>query len=94
MEKIMLQVNAWIDQLAETAIYMDIIAKALGAVVGFFVIWLILRRLLRLVEKRIQRFDFFRTHGDTIKILHTCFVLVLVLATGTYLIRLFHLALV
>jgi small-conductance mechanosensitive channel len=62
--------------------------KVIVAVVGFCVVWLLLRWLLHVVEKRISRYEFVRINARIFRVIRKALFLSLLLASGTYLLRL------
>lgn len=90
MDRIMALFDEWAAFLGGDSIYLTVIYKTLGALAGSFLIWLILKRLLKLLEKKIQNYEFIRINAEIFNVLHKTFFLVLVLLTGTYLIQLFN----
>ncbi len=72
--------------------FQNALYKALIAVVGFCVIYLILKKLLVLLEKRLMKMEIFQAIDQSVfKLLHKIFLYLLILLTGAYLIRLFNL---
>jgi small-conductance mechanosensitive channel len=65
-----------------------IIYKIIIVVIGFFIVWLILRWLLRFVENRLKAFEFIQANSQVFQLIRRGLFLALLLAVGTYLIRL------
>ncbi len=65
-----------------------IIYKIIIVVIGFYIVWLILRWLLRFVENRLKAFEFIQANSQVFQLIRRGLFLALLLAVGTYLIRL------
>ena len=57
------------------------------AVAGFFVIWIMARWLLHFAEKRLKKSEFVRANAQVFSIFRRVLFLALLLAVGTYLLR-------
>jgi small-conductance mechanosensitive channel len=88
----MQQLSAIIDRLYSVlptdSPLLIIIYKIIIVVIGFFIVWLILRWLLRFVENRLKAFEFIQTNSQVFQLIRRGLFLALLLAVGTYLIRL------
>ena len=61
--------------------------KVAIAVVGFFIVWIILRWLLHFVEKRLKKFEFAQVNAQVFQIIRRVLLIVMLLVVGTYLLR-------
>jgi small-conductance mechanosensitive channel len=88
----MKQLSALIDRLHSVlptdSPFLIIIYKIIIVVVGFFMVWFILRWLLRFVENRLKAFEFIQANSQVFQLIRRVLFLALLLAVGTYLIRL------
>jgi small-conductance mechanosensitive channel len=84
---------AFIDKLSETTgikvTTFFIAFKALAAVLGSYIIWIILKRILISFEKKIPKNNFLKINVKIFSVVRRAFFYGLILVTGTYLIRLF-----
>ena len=70
--------------------YFHILFKALSAVAGAYLIWFILKRILTSFEKKTKKTEFIQINIQIFSIIRKALLYGLVLATGTYLTRLFN----
>lgn len=70
--------------------YFLIIYKALIAIIGSFIIWLIFKRILNSVEKRIAKYEFVKINKRIFVVVRNAFLYALLLVTGSYLIKIFN----
>lgn len=88
----MQQLSAIIDRLHSVlptdSPFLIIIYKIIIVVIGFFIVWFILRWLLRFVENRLKAFEFIQANSQIFQLIRRGLFLALLLAVGTYLIRL------
>jgi len=63
--------------------------KALAAVIGSYIIWFILKRILVSIEKKTKQNNFLRINIQIYSVIRRALLYGLILVTGTYLIRLF-----
>lgn len=85
------------DRLSQIAGSETLSGKALTAAVAVIasaVIWLILNTLLRLVRKRLSKYEWFSINGKLFAIARSALGLGFLLFLGTYLIRLFQLQMI
>jgi len=61
--------------------------KMIFAVIGAFVLWLILKRVLSFIEKREKKYEFVKINPQIYTLLHKVLKYVILLFTGAYLIR-------
>ncbi len=85
---------AWFDTyltptIGGKATYLQIAYRGVFAVVGSFLIWFVLKRILHLIENRIQKYEFIRINSQIFRVIHRAFLYVLVLLTGSYLLKIF-----
>ena len=89
---IMQQLSAIIDRLQSVlptdSPFLIIIYKIIIVVVGFFIVWFILRWLLHFVENRLKAFEFIQANSQVFQLIRRVLFLALLLTVGTYLIRL------
>ena len=89
---IMQQLSAIIDRLQSVlptdSPFLIIIYKIIIVVIGFFMVWFILRWLLHFVENRLKAFEFIQANSQVFQLIRRGLFLALLLAVGTYLIRL------
>ena len=88
----MQQLSAIIDRLQSVlptdSPFLIIIYKIIIVVVGFFIVWFILRWLLHFVENRLKAFEFIQANSQVFQLIRRVLFLALLLTVGTYLIRL------
>ena len=85
-------VTYW-DKLFEgTPAYVAASAKAALALIGIWFVWLMLKGVLRLIEKKTASYSFFKENPKLFNLFRKALGYVLMLVCGTYLIRLFELA--
>jgi small-conductance mechanosensitive channel len=72
------------------ATYFHVLFKALAAVAGAYLIWFVLKRILAYFEKKTKKTEFMKTNIQIFSVIRKALLYGLVLATGTYLIRLFN----
>ena len=70
--------------------YLKMAFKVTLVIVGFLIVWLILRQVLAFIEKRMQKVNLIEIQGPLFKIIRKALLYALVLLTGTYLIELFN----
>ena len=84
---------AILDKISKTsgikAVYLHAAFKALGAIAGTFIIWIILKQILASFEKRTQKNNFLKINIEIFSVVRKTLFYGLILITGTYLIRLF-----
>ena len=87
--------NAWlasyekfINQLGGANIYFTLALKVAVALLVAFIVWLILKKVIASFEKRSATVEFFRNNARFFKVIRKAFHYALLLAIGTYLIRL------
>jgi len=89
---------SFFDRMSETlginATYLHILFKTLAAVVGTYVLWLILKHAVSSFEKKTKTFEFIQANIEFFDIIRKALQYSLILITGTYLIRLFHILLI
>ena len=71
--------------------YPEILYKVTAVVVGTFLVWCILRWILRTVEKRLANNKFIQISSTLFSVIRRAVLYGLILLSGTYLIRLFKL---
>jgi|GEM_PF-5204256 len=86
--------NAWlasyekfINHLGGANIYFTLALKVAVALVVAFIAWLILKKILASFEKRTAPVEFFRSNARFFQVIRKALYYALLLATGTYLIR-------
>ena len=88
----MQQLTALIDKLRlmlpTDSPFLILIYKIAIVVIGFFIVWFILRWLLHFVENRLKAYEFVQANSRIFQLIRRVLFLALVLAAGTYLIRL------
>lgn len=88
---------SFLDKLSTTlgikSIYLHILAKSLIAVIVFYIIWFVLKRVLTSFEKKIKKTEFIQTNIQIFSVVRKALLYGLILVTGTYLIRLFNIVL-
>ncbi|MEE8553509.1 MAG: mechanosensitive ion channel family protein, partial [Desulfobacterales bacterium] len=70
------------------SVYLNILIKTVLALAVAFIIWLILKRILHSVEKKVQKYEFVKANTQIFSSFRKVLFYALVLITGTYLIRL------
>jgi small-conductance mechanosensitive channel len=73
--------------------YLKMAFKVTLVIVGFLIVWLVLRQVLAFIERRMQKVNLIEIQGQLFKITRRALLYALVLLTGTYLIELFNLPL-
>lgn len=88
---------SFLDNLSTTlgikSIYLHILAKSLIAVIFSYIIWFILKRILLSFEKKTKKTEFIQINIQIFSVIRKALLYGLVLATGTYLTRLFNIIL-
>ena len=88
---------SFLDNLSTTlgikSIYLHILAKSLIAVIFSYIIWFILKRILASFEKKTKKTEFIQINIQIFSVIRKALLYGLVLATGTYLTRLFNIIL-
>ena len=64
--------------------------KIVIAVAGFFILWIILRWLLHLAEKRLKKYEFVQVNSQIFQIIRRVLFLAMLLVVGTYLLQMTH----
>ena len=72
--------------------YVVVTAKAALVLVGIWLVWLLLRGFLRIIEKKTAAYSFFKENPTIFDLFHKALGYLLLLTCGTYLMRLFDLA--
>jgi small-conductance mechanosensitive channel len=91
------QLNAFLAKLETTvgiqAPYLKMAFKVTLTLIVFFIVWLIMRQVLKFIEKRMKKNNLIEIQHPLFKIIRTALFYALVLLTGTYLIELFNMPL-
>ena len=91
------QLNALFAKLETTvglqAPYLKMAFKVTLTLIVFFIVWLIMRQVLKFIEKRMKKNNLIEIQHPLFKIIRTALFYALVLLTGTYLIELFNMPL-
>ena len=74
--------------ITENSVYLNILIKTVLALAVAFIIWLILKRILHSVGKKVEKYEFVKANTQIFGIIRKALFFALVLVTGTYLIRL------
>ncbi len=89
---------SFIDQISATlgikAIYFHVLFKAIVAVVGSYILWIILKRFLSSFEKKTKKYEFAKINLEFFSVIRTSLLYGIILVIGTYLIRLFRIFLI
>jgi len=72
------------------SVYLHLFFKALFAILFSYIAWLILLRILAVFEKKTQKNDKIKIDTEIFRVIRRALFYGVVLATGTYLIRLFN----
>ena len=87
----------FLDKISETsgikATTLNLSFKALAALIGSCIIWIIFKRTLVSVEKKTKQNNFLKINIQIFSAIRKALFYSLILATGTYLIRLFNIGL-
>jgi small-conductance mechanosensitive channel len=87
----------FIDKISETsgikATTLHLSFKALAAIIGSYIIWVILKRILESIEKKTKQKNFLKINIQIFSVIRRALLYGLMLVTGTYLIRLFNISL-
>ena len=78
--------------LADSPAYVAESVKAILTLLGVWLVWLLLKGLLRIAEKKTAHYSFFQENPKIFNLFRKAMGYVLLLVCGTYLIRLFELA--
>ena len=70
--------------------YLSTCLKGLVAVAGAWIAWIIIKRILSTVEKRLANNELIRAYAQTFQIIRQPIIYLLVFITGTYLIQLLN----
>jgi len=70
------------------SVYLNTLIKTVLALAVAYIIWLILKRILNSVEKKVQKSEFVKANAQIFNSFRKVLFYALVLVTGTYLIRL------
>ncbi len=80
--------------LGINVIYVHALFKALLAVIATYVVWIVLKSVVSSFEKKTKSSEFIQNNIEIFNITRRALLYSLILVTGTYLIRLFHIFLV
>jgi small-conductance mechanosensitive channel len=84
---------AFLENISRTtgikAVYIHLVFKTLGVIVGTYIIWIILKRILASFEKKTQTNNFLKINIEVFSVFQKALFYGLILISGTYLIRLF-----
>ncbi len=72
------------------SVYLHLLFKALFAILFSYIAWLILLRILAVFEKKTQKNDKIKIDTEIFRVIRRALFYGVILATGTYLIRLFN----
>jgi small-conductance mechanosensitive channel len=95
--KLMNGLTAFVDQMigiVESETLPAMALTATGAVILAAFVWIIIKTILRMIRKRLTKFQWFSMHEGLFDMVRKAIGLGLILFLGTYLIRLFHLQMV
>ncbi len=84
---------ALLDQFVKTSQTDTLAGKGLNAAIALvlgYIIWIVIRTILRLVNKRLRSMEWVRINDKLFSMIRKALGLGLILFLGTYLIRLFH----
>ena len=88
---------AFLDKISLTlgirSVSLHLLFKTLFAIVISYIVWLILLRILAVFEKKIQKTDNIQINTRIFRVIRRALFYGVILATGTYLIRLFNIGL-
>jgi len=70
--------------------YLKMAFKVTLTLMAFFIVWLILRQILKFIERRMQKINLIEIQGPLFKIFRKALLYALMLITGIYIIRLFN----
>lgn len=70
--------------------FLFILAKAFGAVILAYIIWFILKKVIKFIGKRLNKYELITIDDQIFIILKQAVCYAIILATGAYLIQLFH----
>lgn len=90
MEFITSLINYLISAFQGQSPYILIAIKILIAVTAGALAWIIIRRVLRSIEKKSDSIEFIQINSKTFKLIRKVIFLILVITTGSYLIQTFH----
>ena len=82
--------ETFIDQMSGTNPHLALWLKALLVIVVAFIVWLVVRTLLSIFEKKVKHSTFIENNPRCFLVFRKALFLSLLLATGIYLIRLFN----
>jgi len=87
MQSIITLYEKLIARLPADSPHLLMVYKIAIAIVGFFIIWIILRWLLHFVERRLKKFEFVQVNDQVFLIIRRVLLIVLLAVVGTYLLR-------
>ena len=97
IEVVMENLFAFLDKISSTlgirSVSLHLLFKTLFAIVISYIVWLILLRILAVFEKKIQKTDNIQINTRIFRVIRRALFYGVILATGTYLIRLFNIGL-
>ena len=97
IEVVMENLFAFLDKISSTlgirSVSLHLLFKTLFAIVISYVVWLILLRILAVFEKKTQKTDNIQINTRIFRVIRRALFYGVILATGTYLIRLFNIGL-
>ncbi|MBW1826282.1 MAG: mechanosensitive ion channel family protein [Deltaproteobacteria bacterium] len=97
IEVVMENLFAFLDKISSTlgirSVSLHLLFKTLFAIVISYIVWLILLRILAVFEKKIQKTDNIQINTRIFRVIRRAVFYGVILATGTYLIKLFAIGL-
>jgi len=97
IEVVMENLFAFLDKISSTlgirSVSLHLLFKTLFAIVISYIVWLILLRILAVFEKKTQKTDNIQINTRIFRVIRRALFYGVILATGTYLIRLFNIGL-
>jgi small-conductance mechanosensitive channel len=86
-------IDKFVDGLGGINVYLTIGLKAVFAVIVAGIVWLVVKRILSVFQKRTRKYTFFQNNDKIFPIIRKALFYFLLLFFGTYLIRLFEIEL-
>ena len=76
------------------SVYLNVVYKAALAVAGSFIAWMILKCILNCIQKRAKKYKFMSIDTKVFTVARRAILYILLLITGTYLIKIFNIQLI
>ncbi|NNF98447.1 MAG: mechanosensitive ion channel family protein [Desulfobacteraceae bacterium] len=88
MNEIIMFMEKMLTHFSTDSELLKILYKATATILLFFIVWLIIKKILTTLEKRVTRYEWLKFSADIFIILRKALFLAMLLIFGTYLVRL------